>query len=162
MSLAGPCPLLSSSTANPTLPRSGPSNEKQRGSAEWKSESQAIVAERKETCCRRFLPVGCQYPKPFRADRRSQEGRCPSPESRVRMGERPLLVKPYLLGKPLPGRRQPVKAASREAVARNAPALTGCRWSGTLGFKLARPALPLTTPARAFCPSSIRCRRHCA
>ncbi len=28
---------------------------------------------------------------------------------------------------------------------RNAPALTGCRWSGTLGFKLAGPALPLTT-----------------
>ncbi len=48
-------------------------------------------------------------------------------------GSVPLLVKPYLLGKPLPGRRQPVKAASREAVARNAPALTGWRRSGLLG-----------------------------
>ena len=72
------------------------------------------------------------------------------------------LIKPYLLGEPLPGRRQPVKAASREAGARNAPALTGWRWSGLLGFKQARLALWLTTPARAFCPSSIRCRRHCA
>lgn len=40
---------------------------------------------------------------------------------------------PYLLGKPLPGRRHPVKAGSREAGARNAPALTGWRWSGLLG-----------------------------
>jgi len=45
----------------------------------------------------------------------------------------PFPTKPYLLGKPLPGRRQPVKAASREAVARNAPALTGWRWSGPIG-----------------------------
>jgi hypothetical protein len=44
-----------------------------------------------------------------------------------------LLIKPYLLGKPLPGRRRPVTAASREAGARNAPALTGWRWSGLLG-----------------------------
>jgi len=49
-------------------------------------------------------------------------------------GSVPLLVKPYLLDKPLPGRRQPVKAASREAGARNAPALTGWRWSGLLGL----------------------------
>src|SRR5712692_7450401 len=62
-------------------PSSGPSNEKQRGSAERKSESRAVVAERKDTCCRRFLLVGCQYPKPFRADRCSLGGRCPSPES---------------------------------------------------------------------------------
>ena len=34
-------------------------------------------------------------------------------------------TKSYLHGKPLPGRRHPVKAASREAGARNAPALTG-------------------------------------
>jgi hypothetical protein len=40
-----------------------------------------------------------------------------------RIGSVPFPVKPYLLGKPLPGRRQPVKAASREAVARSAPAL---------------------------------------
>ena len=48
-------------------PSSGPSDEKQRGSSERKSESRAVVAERKDTCCRRFLFVGCQYPKPFRA-----------------------------------------------------------------------------------------------
>ena len=50
-----------------------------------------------------------------------------------RRGSVPLPIKPYLLGKPLPGRRHPVKAASREAGARNAPALTGWRWSGLLG-----------------------------
>jgi hypothetical protein len=48
----------------------------------------------------------------------------------------PLGNKPYLLGKPLPSRRQPVKAASREAVAWHAPALRGWRWSGLLGFRL--------------------------
>src|SRR5713101_2246016 len=35
---------------------------------------------------------------------------------------------------PLPGRRQPVMAASREAGARLAPTLTGWRWSGLLGL----------------------------
>ncbi len=45
------------------------------------------------------------------------------------------------LRSPLPGRRQPVMAASREAGARLAPALTGWRWSGLLGFKQARLAL---------------------
>ncbi|SRR6266700_6279202 len=53
-------------------------------------------------------------------------------------GKRSVPIKPY---KPLPGRRQPVKAASREAVARNAPALRGWRWSCLLGFKQARLAL---------------------
>jgi hypothetical protein len=53
-----------------------------------------------------------------------------------RIGSVPFPIKPYLLGKPPPGRRQPVKAASREAVARHAPALTGWRWSGLLNFKL--------------------------
>jgi hypothetical protein len=48
-------------------------------------------------------------------------------------GSIPFPIKPYLLGRPLPGRRHPVKAASREAGARNAPALTGRRWSGLLG-----------------------------
>jgi len=37
----------------------------------------------------------------------------------------PLPIKPNLPDKPLPGRRQLVKAASRKAGARNAPALTG-------------------------------------
>jgi hypothetical protein len=45
--------------------------------------------------------------------------------ARVRKGSVPFPIKPSLLGKPLPGRRQPVKAVSREAGARNAPALTG-------------------------------------
>jgi hypothetical protein len=49
------------------------------------------------------------------------------------MGSVSFPIKPYLLGRPLPGRRRPVKAASREAGARNAPALTGWRWSGLLG-----------------------------
>jgi hypothetical protein len=43
------------------------------------------------------------------------------------------------LASPSPGRRQPVKAESREAGARNAPALTGWRWSGLLGFKPVSP-----------------------
>lgn len=38
----------------------------------------------------------------------------------------------YLHGEPKPGRRRPVKAASREAGARHAPALTGRRWSGPI------------------------------
>jgi hypothetical protein len=42
----------------------------------------------------------------------TQEGQCLPP-----IGSVPLPVKPYLLGKPLPGPGQPVKAASREAVA---------------------------------------------
>jgi hypothetical protein len=50
-----------------------------------------------------------------------------------RIGSLPFPPEPYLLGKPLPGRRQPVKAASRETEARNAPASTGWRWSGLLG-----------------------------
>jgi hypothetical protein len=43
-----------------------------------------------------------------------------------------LLQVPYLLGEPLPDRRRPVKAASCEAGARNAPALRGWRRSGPL------------------------------
>ena len=43
-----------------------------------------------------------------------------------------------LLEKRLPGQLQPVKAASREAGARNAPALTGWRWSGLLTYKQTR------------------------
>ena len=38
--------------------------------------------------------------------------------------------KQWPLGEPFPGQRQSVKAASREAVARPATALTDCRWSG--------------------------------
>jgi hypothetical protein len=45
------------------------------------------------------------------------------------------------LRSPLPGRRQPVMAASREAGAWLAAASTGWRWSGLLGFKQARLAL---------------------
>jgi hypothetical protein len=40
------------------------------------------------------------------------------------------------LASPCRARRQPVKAASREAVAWHAPALRGWRWSGLLGFRL--------------------------
>ena len=55
-------------------------------------------------------------------------------EHRAAPTEHHALIGAYLLGKPLPGRRHPVKAASREAVARNAAAsLTGWRWSGVLG-----------------------------
>jgi hypothetical protein len=46
-----------------------------------------------------------------------------------------------LLEERLPGQRQPVKAASREAEARNAPALRGWRWSGLLTSKQTRPSL---------------------
>jgi hypothetical protein len=53
-------------------------------------------------------------------------------------GKRSASQSAYLLEQPLPGRRQPVKAASREAGARHAPALRGWRWSGLLGFKQAR------------------------
>jgi hypothetical protein len=45
-----------------------------------------------------------------------------------------------LLEERLPGQRQPVKAASREAGARNAPALRGWRWSGLRSSKQ-RPSL---------------------
>ncbi len=51
---------------------------------------------------------------------------------RSRLGKRSAPMKPYLLGRPLPRRRQPVKGASREAGARHAPTLTGWRWSGCL------------------------------
>ncbi len=55
-------------------PSSGPSNEKQRGSAERKSESRAVVAERKETCCWRSLHVGRQYPNTFQRTVVRREG----------------------------------------------------------------------------------------
>ncbi len=71
-----------------------------------------------------------------------------------RIGSVPFPVKPYLLGKPLPGRRQPVKAASREAVARNAPALTGWRWSGLLASKQTRFFPIRTYPASAVLRTS--------
>jgi hypothetical protein len=51
MSLAGRGSFRSSSIATPS---SGPSNEKQRVSAERKPESRAVVVERKDTCGRRF------------------------------------------------------------------------------------------------------------
>src|SRR3954452_1009823 len=82
--------------------------------------------------------------------------------ARVGIRKRSASIGPYPLGKQLPGRRHPVKAASREAGARTAPALTEWRWSDLLGFKLARPTRRLTAPTLAFYPSSIRCRRHCA
>jgi hypothetical protein len=46
-------------------PSSSPSNEQQRRSAEQKSELRAVVAERKDTCGRRSLFVGCPYPRTF-------------------------------------------------------------------------------------------------
>jgi hypothetical protein len=54
------------------------------------------------------------------------------PNMVVRTGSVPLPTEPYLHDEPLPGRRHPVKAASREAGARHAPALTGWRRSGLL------------------------------
>src|SRR6266851_6458930 len=74
LSLARQCLLFSSSAAIPTPPSSGPSNEKQRGSAERKSESRAVVAERKETCCWRSLHVGRQYPNTFQRTVVRREG----------------------------------------------------------------------------------------
>jgi hypothetical protein len=50
----------------------------------------------------------------------------------------PIPNEPYLHAEPPPGRRQPVKAASRAAGARHAPALTGWRWSGPLAGKQIR------------------------
>jgi hypothetical protein len=90
-----------------------------------------VVAERKNTCCRRFLLVGCQYARRFERTRVRKKG-----NAFIQIESVPIPIKPYLLGKPLPGRRQSVKAASREAVARHAPALKGWRWSGLLGFRL--------------------------
>jgi hypothetical protein len=43
-------------------------------------------------------------------------------------------IKPYLLGKPLPGSATAGQGRSRDAVAWHTPALTGWRWSGLLGF----------------------------
>jgi len=76
-----------------------------------------------------------------------------------RIGSIPLPIKAYLLGKSLPGRRQPVKAASREAGARHAPALTGWRWSGLLGLKQARLAFQLTAPTLATVRMTSQLRR---
>jgi hypothetical protein len=66
-----------------------------------------------------------------------------------RIGSIPLPIKAYLLGKPLPGRRQPVKAASREAGARHAPALTGWRCSGPIAASGQGLAVRLTAPILA-------------
>ena len=63
------------------------------------------------------------------------------------------------LRSPVPGRRQPVKAASREAGARHAPALTGWRWSGLLGLKQARLAFQLTAPTLATVRMTSQLRR---
>src|SRR5216683_6639811 len=58
-------------------PSSGRSNEKQRGSAERKSERRAVVAERKDTCCWRSLHVGRNVPERF--GRVFARRGCPSP-----------------------------------------------------------------------------------
>jgi hypothetical protein len=84
---------------------------KQCGSPRRKSETPVIDLRRRNACRRRIIP--------------SLELAVIRREARS--------TSPYLHGKPLPGRRHPVKAASREAGARNAPALTGWRWSGLLG-----------------------------
>ena len=76
-----------------------------------------------------------QCPRTFRAGVRKKG--MPFPESEALR----FLSSLTCLASPLPGRREPVKAASREAVARHAPALTGWRWSGLLGLKQARLGL---------------------
>lgn len=81
LSLVGQGPRRSSSSAMPTLPRQGPSDE---NSEETRSES------------RKFRPSTCGVEMPA--------------------GGEALL--PYLHGTPLPGRCQPVKAASRRSWAR--------------------------------------------
>ena len=76
------------------------------------------------------------------------------PRSRVWKGSVPLHNRPYLLAKPLPGRRHPVKAASREAGARDATAFTGWRRSGPMATSRSRrgahsqpqPPFPAETP----------------
>jgi hypothetical protein len=83
----------------------------------------------------------------------------PLPQIPCQDEEAPLPTKPYLLGKPLPGRRQPVKAVSREAGALNAPTLTGWRWSGLLGYMQARLAFSLTAPTLATVRMTSRLRR---
>ena len=86
--------------------------------------SDAIAYNLVGKICR--LSVVFDHPPPTRTSERSVG-------PRSRRGSVPLPIAPYLLGKPLPGRRHPVKAASSEAGARNAPALKGWRWCGLLG-----------------------------
>ncbi len=81
--------------------------------------------------------------------RRPQKGATSLQRIHLRKGSAPLPNEPCSHGKPLPGRRQPVKAASREAGARNAPALTGWRRSGLLASKQTRLSFRFTARAPA-------------
>ena len=82
-------------------------------------------------------------------------------------GSVPLHNRPYLLAKPLPGRRHPVKAAGREAGARDArqplpdgAGLAPWRQAGDCVEDVHSPLGTLISPAPVFYRSPIRCHQH--
>ena len=97
----------------------------------------------------------------------ARDGAASSPRVPCLEGSVPLHNRPYLLAKPLPGRRHPVKAASREAGSRDArqplpdgAGLAPWRQAGDCVEDVHSPLGTLISPAPVFYRSPIRCHQH--
>jgi hypothetical protein len=120
------------------IPWSESIGSEQQGSS--KQENRFVVWWRRNGCSRRFTASDTRI---------APRGATSLQRYDLWKGSAPLPNEPCSHGKPLPGRRQPVKVASREAGARNAPALTGWRRPGLLASKQTRLSFRFTARAPA-------------
>jgi hypothetical protein len=96
----------------------------------------------------------------IKESRRCATARLRPPRVPCLEGSVPPHNRPYLLAKPPPGRRHPVKAVSREAGRAIRASLEGMAPVWPHSYKQVTVLWTLISPAPVSCRNSIRCRRH--
>jgi hypothetical protein len=97
---------------------------------------------------------------PYQRESPVRDGAASSPRVPCLEGSVPPHNRPYLLAKPPPGRRHPVKAVSREAGRAMRASLEGMAPVWPHSYKQVTVLWTLISPAPVSCRNSIRCRRH--